>query len=618
MTWTNTGGGDHEGADWTPADTTVIAGTHYNISTFTVTNGYTINIDTGNELEVGADTISIVGTIDGNEDGSAGGVNESNGYGAGGGGGGDYVSTEGSGGGGGGYGGAGGQGGTGSQGTPGAGGAQNGTTNTTAITMGSGGGGAAGIGGDYGGRGGGSVYLAAEDITVSGTITCNGGIGDNYTFGAAGGGAGGGILLFGDAVIVSGTLSANGGVGGVAGSNSGSGGGGGGGRVKIFYRTINTAGSTITVTAGAGGVGGLDNGDGGSAGNNTNTTFNTTSSKTFGQEFTPGITGDIAISSIVLNVLAVTTSGDFTLTVYDDTGKGTNYGSKSITVSSTGDKTWTVDNWLILPDGTSQYYFEVVADAGGDIYLSREGNDNLPADDHYFNLVAVPTVIAYEIIYGLGQVINPQVYNIADTTVKTDIANTMLCGSVYRINTDGTGTVDYDDVFTNEKWKIDSTYSGVTHDEGNNELDVADDGYIYYKVDCKTPITGVPTLTAHINITTGTPTIQIAADSAGSPDTWYDIDTAIVDDVDTVYDLDSSSLSFKGDTILYFRIDCTDTGTHTCSIKSFELDVAIHTIDVEHPIISESGVSTFRCDQDSNSGLYCEISLVYRDRSWPA
>jgi len=614
MTWTNTGGGDHEGADWTPADTTVVAGIHWNIGTFTVTNGYTIVVSTGIELEVHADTISVVGTINGDAKGFAGGGDESAGSGPGAGGAGTYGSTNGSGGGGGGYGGAGGVGGQGSQGTAGAGGAQNGTTNTPIINMGSGGGGGKGGGG---GHGGGCVFLSGEDITVSGTITCNGAVGADQIYGASGGGSGGGILFFGDAIVLSGTLSCNGGNGGNA-SAGGGGGGAGGGRIKAFYRTINTAGSTIIMALGTGGSSPEDAGDPGNVGDNTNTTSITTSAKTFGQEFTPNIQGKVALSAIDLWVHNIVTPGGFTLTIYDNTGKGTNYGSKTSTVASTGVVTWTFDNWIILPDGTAQYYFEVVATTSGKVNLGREGNDNLPDDRHYFNLVEVSKVIAYEVIYGLGQVNTPQIYNTADTTVKVNPANLMLCGAVYQINTDGTGTAEYDDDFTNEKWKIDSTYSGVTHDEGNNELDIADDGYLYYPVDTKNPITGVPTLTAQINTTAGIPTIQIAADSAGSPDTWYDITTPIVDDVETVYDLDSTSLHLKGLTKFYYRIDCTDTGTHTCSIKSFELDVAIHTIDVEHPIISESGTSTFRCDQDSNSSLDCEISLIYRARGWPA
>ena len=74
MTFTNTGGGDHEGADWTPADATTIAGIHYNIGTFLVTSGYTLPVDTGVPLEVHANIITVTGTINGDGKGYAGGV----------------------------------------------------------------------------------------------------------------------------------------------------------------------------------------------------------------------------------------------------------------------------------------------------------------------------------------------------------------------------------------------------------------------------------------------------------------------------------------------------------------------------------------------------------------
>lgn len=206
------------------------------------------------------------------------------------------------------------------------------------------------------------------------------------------------------------------------------------------------------------------------------------------------------------------------------------------------------------------------------------------------------------------------IYNIADTTIKCDISNIILEGATHRINIDGTGTIDYNDDFTTDKWRSDSTYSNITPDTIDNELDIADDGYIYWKCDSKGPVTGIPTLTTQINITSGIPTIQISADAS----TWYDITTAIVDDVDTVYELDSSSLHLKGLTEFYWRFDCVKAGAATASIKSFELDVNLVTIDFEHPVISASGVSTFRCDQDAASGMICEVALIYRDRSWPA
>jgi len=134
------------------------------------------------------------------------------------------------------------------------------------------------------------------------------------------------------------------------------------------------------------------------------------------------------------------------------------------------------------------------------------------------------------------KIIDVVVYNTADSTVKCNISNDLLADAMHRINVDGTGTIDYNDNFTSPKWVSDSTHSGVTRDDTNDELDIADDGYIYWLIDTKGPVTGIPTLTAQINITTGTPTIQISTDGS----TWYDITTAIVDDVNTVYELDSA------------------------------------------------------------------------------
>ncbi len=207
------------------------------------------------------------------------------------------------------------------------------------------------------------------------------------------------------------------------------------------------------------------------------------------------------------------------------------------------------------------------------------------------------------------------IYNTADSSVKCRISDNILFSAIHRINVDGTGTINFDDDFSTTKYTSTSTaLSNVTIDDPNNELDIADDGYIYWKCDTKGPVTGIPTLTSQINITSGIPTIQISEDAS----TWYDITTAIIDDIDTIYELDSSSLSLKGLTLFYWRYDCVKAGAATCSIKSFELDVKIVTIDFEHPVISASGVSTFRCDQDAASGINAVICLIYRDRSWLA
>ncbi|MBI5148023.1 MAG: hypothetical protein HZA37_02625 [Parcubacteria group bacterium] len=224
--WTDLGGGDHGGANWTPSNGTYIAGVHTNIGTFTVSSGSTVYVQPYNgtnygKLEVSATTITISGTL--NATGA--------GYGGGGGGGGaagntawkanntsdDGKKTSAAGAGGAGayggsngssayyntsglfngyyiYGGNGGAGGGGygyayynteTGGMNGsAGSAGNGLdyNNDTYARMGGGGGG----GGGAGGRGGGAIVL-----TASGTLTVNGKVAANGGSSAGDGSAGG-------------------------------------------------------------------------------------------------------------------------------------------------------------------------------------------------------------------------------------------------------------------------------------------------------------------------------------------------------------------------------------------------------------------------------------------
>lgn len=617
VAWTNTGGGNHEGSDWVPSDTTIIGGVHYNIGTFLNTTGYTLHLEDDNELEIYADVITITGDIDGNGhstsgsgNGSAGGADSA---GAGGGGGAAYGAN-------------GGAGGAGTYGAGGGAGSQYGTTDTTIISLGSKGGsgglnsGASGAGGN----GGGSIILSGNTVTVTGIISCNGAVGGNTSSGGGGGGgSGGGLLIVGGAVTFSGTYSGTGGNGGATTNAEGDGGGGGGagGRVKILYRTINISGGTFTVTAGTGGNSShATNGVNGNAGNHTDTEIKCNSTYAMGQTFTPdtAITGKFYLSEIRLWVMAVTTSGKvFTMTVYDDSAKGTNYGSTTLTISSTGEKVFEFDPWIELPDAHDQYYLEVTT-PDGDVDFGTEGNEPLSGEDMYFRVVLVERFSMYVRVFGLIPVDSPIIYNTAYSAVKCEVANEMLVGAIHRINVDGTGTFLYSDDFSTAKYGQDTTVAGtVTYDSGNNEVDIAASSSMYWRCDCKYPITGIPVFTARINITAGTPTIKIAADSGGSPDTWYDITTAIVDDVSTEYELDSSSLSLKGKTVFYVKVDC-GAGV-TASVKSIQADANMVTIDAEHPSITTGGAaSTIRCDQNADSGVCCTVALYYRGRSWPA
>jgi len=241
-TWTNTGGGDHGGADWIITTNTTIAGNHYNIRLFKIASGVTVTVqpyDGTNYgfVEVHAENIVIEGILSANGAGyrsaegpGAGGTGFTSpgpggsaygdassptvemGSGGGNGYNGDAYGPNRSGGGGGGYGNLGGRGGYG------AGSIYPGTGETR-----------------YGGRGGGKILLYASNILVSGKVSADGGTGQDASYaGAGGGGSGGGILISAENIIVSGTVSARGGNGGWGATNAGPGGGGSGGRIKIF------------------------------------------------------------------------------------------------------------------------------------------------------------------------------------------------------------------------------------------------------------------------------------------------------------------------------------------------------------------------------------------------
>lgn len=241
-------------------------------------------------------------------------------------------------------------------------------------------------------------------------------------------------------------------------------------------------------------------------------------------------------------------------------------------------------------------------------YLKRDGGSWPDEDDAYAKVQEFKKAIIADI----------DILNTADEDTVCSVSNEIYPDMVVRINTDGTGHIDYNDDFTDEKY-LDALYDsdGLTYDGVNDELDIADDGYIIIDIDTKFPVTGIPALTAQIDITAGTPTIQIALDNNGAPGTWYDIDTVIVDDVSTVYNLVSGSdVKFANQTKIWFRIDCGDTGTVTCTVKSFELDIDIITIDAQMPVINTGGANTFQCDQSSDSSLTCTVALVYKDRKW--
>ncbi|MFU8802821.1 MAG: carboxypeptidase regulatory-like domain-containing protein [Bradymonadaceae bacterium] len=120
-----------------------------------------------------------------------------------------------------------------------AGGAIHGRHNDTDVVAGSRGGHGYGHPGSAG-VGGGMLHLIADTIDVAGQISANGQPGVSATLnsqGGGGGGSGGGVLIAADQLTVSGTVMVDGGDAGVGTTNASSrdGGSGGMGRVKFLY-----------------------------------------------------------------------------------------------------------------------------------------------------------------------------------------------------------------------------------------------------------------------------------------------------------------------------------------------------------------------------------------------
>jgi hypothetical protein len=119
---------------------------------------------------------------------------------------------------------------------------------TMRICLGSGGGGggdhdSGSVAGQSGGAGGGIIFIAANSVSNSGTISANGAAGTSTTgiSGAGGGGSGGSILIYAGSVTTNGAtyFTATGGNGGTTGAYRGGGGGQGGvGRIRIEATTV--------------------------------------------------------------------------------------------------------------------------------------------------------------------------------------------------------------------------------------------------------------------------------------------------------------------------------------------------------------------------------------------
>lgn len=208
------------------------------------------------------------------------------------------------------------------------------------------------------------------------------------------------------------------------------------------------------------------------------------------------------------------------------------------------------------------------------------------------------------------------IYNTEEPTVKTELCNSMNVDSIIRLNTNGTGTYDYLDDFSTEKF-WDTTYSYVNLVYSTDHIELANSGEVTFDIDVKYPIIGIPTLTANLSTFAGTPKLQIAdIDIDGKPDTWYDIDDTLIDGTTTEYELNNAvNLQLAGHTKFYYRL-YTDSGSEI-SMNSLVIDIDINPSAAVFPSILGNGVTnTFRCDQNTDSSMDCTIDLIYSERRY--
>ena len=205
---------------------------------------------------------------------------------------------------------------------------------------------------------------------------------------------------------------------------------------------------------------------------------------------------------------------------------------------------------------------------------------------------------------------NLSIYNTADSTIKCAIANHILETAVHTINIDGSGSVEYEDDISDKKYlsgAIDST--GITWSSG--ELGLTGTGQITWFFDTKYPISEIPVFTSRIKKVIGTPKIQISLDDS----TWYDIKTAVVDDVETDYDLEADDLDLPGKTSFYIRVRA-ESGVASI-IKGMAISIQMYTIYAKNIKLTKGGaVNTFKCIQDSVGEDLFDVTFIFKSRWW--
>lgn len=313
------------------------------------------------------------------------------------------------------------------------------------------------------------------------------------------------------------------------------------------------------------------------------------------------------LDSIELYTAGITSGGALTMTLYDSPAKCTLIASDVLQVWGGSPARWL--KWWFGVEIEGQFYLELSGSSPVVTFEHYTASDLYSTGSEYVSgSIQTGKDLKFKTNYIIrDDVEGPNIYNTSDTGTQISVANDIINTAEHVINSDDTGNITVGDDFSTNKYTT-MMHSGrfLTRDIINEELDLYHGAYIVYHIDTKYPITGIPLLTAQVALTLGTATLQISTDGG----VWYSNDETLVDDVSTIYNLDNStSLSFDGQTHLYFRI-INNIVTNTSILKSWTLNINIDTTTAQNPYIFYDTVNTFKCDQDVESGINCTIELI--------
>lgn len=210
---------------------------------------------------------------------------------------------------------------------------------------------------------------------------------------------------------------------------------------------------------------------------------------------------------------------------------------------------------------------------------------------------------------------NMYMWNTADPSKIMSCCNKLYPKYRIEINADGTGSLNYAEDFLDANYSITAdAESGVTYNTANNSIILGSGGYVTFPMDCRYPVTGIPSLSAIV--ISGSPQIYIAEDVGGSPGTFYAIDGNVATDASgaTISRLlnNVTSLQLASKTKFYVKITPYSTGT--CEFGGLSIHAPLSTVDAERfKIYATKKANTIAVQTTGEASSI--VTLRYRDMS---